>query len=168
MRVFHWGLVACFLTAYLSGDDYETLHLVAGYTAAALVTARVAGGFIGTGYARFAQFIRSPRVVLAYLNDILHGRETRFLGHNPAGGAMIVALLLTMSLICLTGWLLTDIYWGSARMEMVHEWLTNLALGLIALHVGGVVLASVRHRENLVASMLTGRKRAPEPGDDAG
>lgn len=166
VRAFHWSLVAAFATAWYSGDDYKTLHLTAGYVAAALVSARVVWGVVGTGYARFAQFVRSPRLVWRYLADIATGREVRYLGHNPAGGAMIVALLVTLSGICFTGWLLTtDAFWGTVTMEIIHETLTNIALGLIALHVTGVVLASVRHHENLVRSMVTGRKRAPE-GDD--
>jgi cytochrome b len=165
VRVFHWGLILAFFTAWWSGDDYELLHLVAGYAAAGLVTLRVVWGVVGTGYARFAQFVRGPGTVLRYLADIATGREVRYLGHNPAGGAMILALLATLTGICVTGWLLTDIYWGSAAMESVHEVLTNVALVLVGLHVGGVLLSSFRHRENLVLAMLTGHKRAPA-GDD--
>lgn len=167
VRVFHWALVVSFATAYFAGDDFETLHLVAGYTAAALVAARIVWGVVGTGYARFALFVHRPTTVLSYLRDIATGREVRYLGHNPAGGAMIVALLTTVAGICVTGWLLTDIYWGSKFFEDVHEWLTNLALLLVALHVGGVVLASLKHHENLVRAMFTGRKRAPEGNDIA-
>lgn len=167
VRVFHWGLVLAFTTAWLFiDDDYETIHRVAGYAAAALIAARIAWGIAGTGYARFAQFVRAPSTVFQYLADIASGREVRYLGHNPAGGVMAVALLATVGAICLSGWLMTtDAFWGSALMETVHELLTNVALGLIALHVGGVVLASVRHRESLIRAMITGRKRAPE-GDD--
>ena len=167
VRVFHWGLVVAFATAWLFiDDDYETIHRVAGYAAAALIAARVVWGIAGTGYARFAQFIHAPSTVFHYLADIATGREVRYLGHNPAGGAMVVALLAIVGAICLSGWLMTtDAFWGSALMEKVHETLTNVALGLIALHVGGVVLASVRHRESLIRAMITGRKRAPE-GDD--
>lgn len=166
VRVFHWSLAASVAAAWWAGDDYETLHLVAGYSAAALVALRVIWGVVGTGYARFAQFVRAPATVLSYLNDILTGREVRYLGHNPAGGAMIVALLVTISGICFTGWLLTtDMFWGTVTMEIIHETLTNIALALIALHVSGVALASVRHRENLVAAMMTGRKRPPQGTD---
>jgi cytochrome b len=167
VRVFHWGLVVAFATAWLFiDDDYETIHRVAGYAVAALIAARIAWGIAGTGYARFAQFVRAPSTVFHYLADVARGREVRYLGHNPAGGAMVVALLSIVGAICFTGWLMTtDAFWGSALMEAVHEALTNIALGLIALHVGGVVLASVRHRESLIRAMITGRKRAPE-GDD--
>jgi len=167
VRVFHWSLVVAFFTAWWAGDDYKALHLVAGYAAAALITLRIAWGLAGTGYARFAHFVRAPGTVLRYLGDIATGREVRYLGHNPAGGAMIVALLATLVGICVTGWLLTDIYWGSALLETVHEALTNVALGLIGVHVLGVLLASLRHRENLVLAMLSGRKRAPQDDDVA-
>lgn len=165
VRVFHWGLGVAFFAAWWSGDDYETVHLVAGYAAAGLIALRIAWGVVGTGYARFSQFVRSPATVLSYLKDIATGREVRYLGHNPAGGAMVVALLAVIAAICITGWLLTDLYWGSAVLERVHEVLTNLALGLIGLHVMGVLVASFRHRENLVLSMVTGRKRAAERTD---
>ncbi len=168
VRIFHWGLVTSFAVAWLSGDDWKSLHIWAGYAAAGLIGLRLVWGLIGTRYARFSQFVRSPLVVASYLRDVATGREARYLGHNPAGGVMIVALLATLSGLCLSGWLLTtDTFWGSELMEGTHEALANLALVLVALHIAGVVLASLRHHENLIRSMVTGRKPAPEPGDVA-
>jgi cytochrome b len=96
------------------------------------------------------------------------GREARYLGHNPAGGAMIVALLATLVGLCLSGWLLTtDTFWGSEPMEDIHETLANLALILVGLHIAGVVVSSIQHNENLIRSMITGRKRAADSGDVA-
>lgn len=167
VRVFHWSLVVGFTTAWLFiDDDYETVHRTAGYTVAALVAARIVWGFAGAGYARFAQFVRAPSTVLSYLADIAAARETRYIGHNPAGGIMVVALLAVVSGICLSGWLMTtDAFWGSQAMETTHETLTNIALGLVFIHVAGAILASVRHRENLIWAMFTGRKRAPDRHD---
>jgi len=166
VRVFHWGLVASFVVAWVTGDDWKALHLWAGYSAAALIAMRLIWGVIGTPHARFSRFVKSPLVVADYLKDIITGREARHLGHNPAGGAMIVALLATLIGLCLSGWLLTtDTFWGSEMMEDIHETLANLALVLVGLHLAGVLWASVRHHENLVRAMVTGRKRAPEPGD---
>jgi len=166
VRVFHWGLVASFVVAWVTGDDWKALHLWAGYAAAALIAMRLIWGVIGTPNARFSRFVKSPLVVADYLKDIVTGREARHLGHNPAGSAMIVALLATLIGLCLSGWLLTtDTFWGSEMMEDIHETLANLALVLVGLHLAGVLWASVRHHENLVRAMLTGRKRAPEPGD---
>ena len=168
VRVFHWSLVASFAVAWVSGDDWKTLHIWAGYAAAALIAMRLIWGLVGTHYARFSQFVRSPLVVASYLRDVTTGREARYLGHNPAGGAMITALLATLTGLCVSGWLLTtDAFWGSELMEGMHETLANLALVLVGLHIAGVLWASIRHHENLLRSMVTGIKRAPESGDIA-
>jgi cytochrome b len=165
VRVFHWSLVASFAVAWLSAEEWDDLHLWAGYAAAALVGFRLLWGIVGTRYARFGQFVRAPRAMLGYLRDIATGREARYLGHNPAGAAMIVALLLGLAGVSVTGWALTA---GAAHwVEEVHGALSSLLLVLVGLHIAGVVLASVRHRENLVRAMFTGRKRAAEEGDVA-
>ena len=165
VRVFHWSLVLCFAVAWASADEWQDLHEVAGYTVAALVTFRVFWGLFGPRYARFKQFVRHPRMVAEYLSDILKGREVRYLGHNPAGGMMVVALLVGLGALTLTGWLYTDLLWGEEWVEESHELLGNFLLALASLHVTGVVIASLRHRESLVKSMITGRKRAPDETD---
>lgn len=168
VRVFHWGLVATFALAWIAGDNWKLLHIWAGYAAAGLIAMRLVWGAFGSHYARFSQFTRSPLVVAGYVRDVATGREARYLGHNPAGGAMILALLAALIGLCVSGWLLTtDALWGSVLMENIHVALANLALVLVGLHIAGVTLASLRHHENLVRSMFTGNKRAPEPGDVA-
>lgn len=166
VRIFHWSLAASFAVAWISGDDWKSLHIWAGYAAAALIAMRLLWGVMGTHYARFTQFVRPPLVVADYLRDVATGREARYLGHNPAGGAMILALLVTLAGLCISGWLLTtDAFWGSEAMEGIHEMLAYLALVLVALHIAGVVSASIRHHENLVRAMITGRKRMSGPAD---
>lgn len=197
VRVFHWGLVAAFATAWLTADELQPVHEIAGYTVAGLVAFRLVWGLVGSRYARFAQFLKGPGETLAYLGDMTRGRERRYLGHNPAGAAMVVALLITLSGTAFTGWLMEDEarlamlpsipaivapawadddgdereYGGRGEVEgplkEVHETLANLMLLLAALHVGGVVLASFRHHENLARAMVTGDKRGPGPGDVA-
>ena len=160
LRVFHWSLATLFLVAYLTGDEIERVHIVAGYTIAGLVGLRIVWGFFGPAHARFSNFVRPPRDVLAYLRDVALFRAPRYLGHNPAGGAMIIALLVMLIGTSTTGYLLTtDAFWGSKWAAEVHEVFANLTVGLIVFHVVGVVLASYEHRENLVKSMITGRKR---------
>ena len=94
---------------------------------------------------------------------MLAGNEPRYIGHNPLGGWMIVCLLVCITLTGFTGWLYTtNQYFGVEWVGEWHEALANVLLGLIALHVAGVVIASKRHHENLVAAMLHGRKRAED------
>jgi cytochrome b len=170
IRVFHWSLVASFTVAFLSseGRDLRLLHYWAGYSAAALVFLRLMWGLGGTHYARFSQFVRGPQTSLGYVKDVLTGREARYLGHNPAGGAMVVLLLISLIGVSLTGHLMTtDTFWGSEQMEEAHEILANGMIGIIAIHIAGVAFESIHHRENLVKAMLTGRKREAAPGDVA-
>lgn len=174
VRVFHWTLVASFFIALLSGDDFTTLHTWAGYYILGLVLVRIVWGVVGTHYARFSEFVKSPRVAIDYMKNLLMLRAPRYVGHNPAGGLMIVALIgsllitSTMGMIVLAdeegagpmvgtldyfpGWLL-DVF------EETHEAFAYFTLGLVVIHVAGVLVESVFHRENLVRAMLTGRKR---------
>lgn len=166
VRLFHWSLVILIATTWLSADGPKIVHERAGYIIAGLIAARIVWGLIGPRYARFSDFVRGPRAVLAYLRKLLDGRERRYLGHNPAGGAMILALLLVTAGTALTGWLqTTDAFWGSSAMEEIHEALATLILVLVSLHIMGVLVESLRHRENLVLSMLTGTKRPLTPDD---
>lgn len=161
VRVFHWSLVLLFVTAYMTGNKIEWLHLGAGYAIAALILLRIGWGFVGPRHARFSDFVRPPGEVLAYLWDIARGRARRYLGHNPAGGAMVLALLTLLVATGVTGYMMTtDAFWGAQWVEDVHGTLANLTLAVVVVHVAGVLAASIQHRENLVRSMITGRKRA--------
>lgn len=160
VRVFHWSLVTLFVAAYVTGDDATRVHIALGYAIAALIALRVAWGFIGPRHARFSSFVRSPSTVLAYLRDMALLRGPRYLGHNPAGGVMIVALLAMLAGTGVTGYMMTTgQFWHVKWVEEVHETLAHLTVVLIVFHVLGVLLSSFVHRENLVKSMMTGRKR---------
>lgn len=164
VRVVHWALVGSVATAWLTHEGPSWLHDGAGYLLLALVAVRLGWGLVGPAHARLTSFVRGPTATLAYAGRWLTGREERHLGHNPLGGWMILALLASTAVSGLTGWLYTtDRFWGVEWMEELHELSAALLLVLIALHVGGVLLASVRHRENLVRAMISGRKPA-EPG----
>ena len=166
VRVFHWTLALSFAAAWATAEDWRRLHESVGYLAGGLVAVRVAWGFLGPRYARFSQFVRPPHAVLAYLKAMADGSEPRFIGHNPAGGAMIVVLLAAMGATAATGWLMTtDAFWGSAAMQALHAAAAYGVLLLVCVHLGGVALASLRHRENLPRAMVFGDKRAPRAGD---
>ena len=168
VRMFHWGLVLSFGVAWFSSHPAESIHHWAGYAAAGLILMRLLWGVVGTRYARFSQFVRSPTTIIRYLSEIVSGREARYLGHNPAGGIMILALIAAMATTAWTGWMMTtDSYFGVEWVETAHALAAHGLLVLILLHVGGVALASIRHRENLVVAMVTGRKRQAAAEDVA-
>lgn len=108
----------------------------------------------------------SPDTVIAYLRGLKDGSERRYIGHNPAGGAMIVVLLVVMAATAVSGWLLTtDAFWGSRVLQLVHSALSPRLAGAGVLHLIGVAVASLRHHENLARAMVVGVKRAAGPGD---
>lgn len=161
VRLFHWSLVSLFFFAFVTGDEWKSAHILAGYCVGLLIIARTVWGFIGTKHARFESFAYSPATVFSFLKESVLLRAKRYIGHNPAGGAMVIALILSVGTIAATGYMMTtDAYWGIEWVEETHETMVYLTIGLVILHVAGVILASVEHRENLVKSMFTGRKRA--------
>ena len=164
VRFYHWAQAALIAVCWLTSDDLKTVHQAAGLSIAALLALRIIWGLIGPGPARFTAFLHGPRAVLSYLAALRRGTEPRHLGHNPAGGVMVIALMLAVGATAFSGWLqTTDAFWGSDLMEDGHEALATLILGLVGLHLAGVALASLRHRENLVRAMLDGRKRPLDP-----
>ncbi|HEY5167508.1 MAG TPA: cytochrome b/b6 domain-containing protein, partial [Pseudolabrys sp.] len=143
VRVFHWSLATLFMVAYATGDEVERVHIAAGYAIAGLIALRVVWGFVGPRHARFTNFVRSPRAALADLRDVALLRAPRYLGHNPAGGAMIIALLVMLAGTSITGYMMTtDAFWGAKWVEEVHEAFANLTVGLIVFHVLGVLISS--------------------------
>lgn len=199
VRIFHWSLVVAFTVAYLSGEDAEdgmNLHVWAGYAVLGLILLRLVWGLIGTRHARFTDFVYRPSTVLAYMRDLFRHRARRYLGHNPLGGVMTIALLLSLLATTVSGLavyaaednagplagLVTSIdqplAQGAGRhrhatdhaneaegggddlLKEVHEFFANFTLFLVFLHIGGVLVSSLVHKENLPRAMITGRKRA--------
>ncbi len=174
VRVFHWSLVLFFTLAYFTEDDFQEIHEFSGYAVATLVGFRIIWGFIGTKHAKFTDFVKGKTETVAYLKSMLTGRPRHYVGHNPAGGAMVVALLTALLLTTLAGMSLIAID-GSGPLagtfvsqldehlvKDIHELFANFTVALIALHVTGVMLSSLLHKENLVRSMVTGKKQASD------
>ena len=160
VRVFHWSLVAIMAYEFL-GEDGDALHRTLGYVALGLVAFRIVWGFVGTKHARFSDFVKSPLVVFDYVKSIVTGHPRRYLGHNPAGGAMVIALLAMTLIVGGSGYAMrTEALWGQEWVEELHEVSANFMLFFIAAHVIGVIAASLQHKENLVRSMMTGKKDA--------
>ncbi|RDH82704.1 MAG: cytochrome B [endosymbiont of Galathealinum brachiosum] len=173
VRFFHWSLVSAFIIAFITEDDFLSIHSWAGYLILALLIIRFVWGFVGTRYARFSDFVYSIENIKQFLKDTLSLKAKRYIGHNPAGGAMVVLLMLSLLMTTTTGILVlgaeehagpvahwfseTNGFWGSA-LENLHEFFANFTLLLVFVHVAGVLVESLIHKENLVSAMLTGFK----------
>lgn len=103
LRIFHWSLVVAFIIAYLTSEEENSLHIYSGYTVLGLICFRLIWGFVGGKYARFSDFVRSPAAVIGYLKSVRAGEAPHYLGHNPLGGWMILALLTTLFVVTLSG-----------------------------------------------------------------
>lgn len=194
VRVFHWSVAIAFFTAYFSEpeDAGLTLHLWAGYVVGGLVVMRIVWGFVGSPYARFSDFAFGPFIALRYLADLARGRSKRYIGHSPAGAWMILLLLAMLGATVATGLVtlaierqagpLAPIFTvdgatsaptpesgeAESSVEEMHEVFSNIAFGLVVLHLIGVLVASLAHRENLAIAMVTGRKREEEQAPQSG
>ncbi|MDO6561858.1 cytochrome b/b6 domain-containing protein [Amphritea sp. 1_MG-2023] len=175
VRVFHWSLALFFTVAYLTEDDFETVHIYMGYAISVLIAFRLLWGFVGPQYARFGNFVTGKARVVRYLKSLLSGRAEHYIGHNPAGGLMVVALLLMLALTCFFG--MTLLAMDNAGplagtfvtalnddwVKELHEFCANTTLMLVFIHIAGVIVSSFLHRENLVKAMVSGVKKAPNP-----
>jgi cytochrome b len=185
VRVGHWLLVAAFVVAYLTEGEPRVVHTFAGYAVAIYVVARVVWGVVGSEAARFASFVVSPIAALRYFAALVRGGAPRHVGHSPAGGWMILLLLVSLAATAGAGLVLYAIHDGAGPLsgvvapavggegapedpreefwEEAHELAANVTLLLVLLHVAGVAIASRAHRENLVRAMVSGEKRSEGP-----
>jgi len=158
VRLLHWTLVICVLSNLLN-ESGETVHRFLGYTASAVVLLRFVWGFVGGQYARFADWFPTPSRLFPYLKALLRNDAPRHIGHNPAGAVMMLILLVLVVSLGATGYLMTsEAFFGEDWLEEIHGTLADLLIGSVVLHVGAALFESWKHRENLVASMVHGRK----------
>ena len=160
VRLFHWLLALSFAGAFLTAESERVrdLHVAFGYTFMALLAFRLVWGLIGTRHARFASFAYGPKAVLAYVRSLPTRTPLHFVGHNPAGSWAIFAMLALGIAIGVSGYVLYEDA-GGRWTESLHEGAANAMLALVVVHVAAVLVSSLLHRENLVAAMVTGRKR---------
>jgi cytochrome b len=173
LRLFHWLLVALLATSWISaelGGNAMQVHQWSGVSVLTLIVFRIAWGFLGSTHARFASFVRSPATALAYATALRRGEQQRFLGHNPLGGWMVLALLLSLSIQAGTGLFANDDIMiegplaarvskqTSDLMTLIHEINFNVLLALVALHVLAALFYLLVKRENLIVPMVTGNK----------
>ena len=165
-RVFHGLLALCFAGAYLTGDTerFRDLHVLLGYTLLGLIGFRLLWGIVGARYARFSAFTFDLPSLWAYLRSLLTAAPVHYIGHNPAGSWVIIIILALGVLTGATGYAL-DQEVGGEWLEEWHEGAANAMLAVVLAHIAGVIISSVRHRENLLQGMVTGYKTgAPDAG----
>lgn len=159
-RIGHWLLAAAFAVAWFSSDSEELrlYHVAAGDVVAAVLLFRIFWGMAGTRYARFSAFLFSPRQVFAYLSGLINGRSAHWVGHNPAGSYAIYLLILLGLGVTASG---LAVYYevGGEWLEDAHDMLSDAMLAVVCVHVAGVAVSSLLHRENLVRSMVVGYKQ---------
>ena len=204
IRVFHWTLLGCYTIAFISSENILKLHVIFGYSVLFLVLFRILYGFVSTKYARFSDFLYPPSQIVDYLKGLLIGRPKHYVGHNSAGGLMIVILLLSLLALTLTGLkaygikghgplveheisFITNAFADSDDKEdhdehnshdrrsnknnrtennekdefweEVHETIAYFTLFFVSIHIMGVLVSSLVHRENLIKAMITARKQ---------
>jgi len=165
LRVLHWMLVICVISNLLN-ESGETIHRWLGYTASAVVLIRLVWGFVGPHYARFSDWFPWPSRLVPYVKALARNQAPRHVGHNPAGAVMMLALMVLVLALGTSGYLMgTDMFFGEEWLENLHGALADLLIGSVVLHVGAAVFESWKHRENLIASMVHGRK-APLEGTE--
>lgn len=176
-RVFHWLLVSGFIAAWLTFDDNRFLyvHVYAGYTFLGLLLFRLVWGMVGSRYARFRSFAYDWPSVWAYLRGLLTGEAERHLGHNPAGGWAIFLILILGFIVAVAGVGTLGLEEGHGPLgrfeafglgelsKEVHEIGAWTLLVVVGVHVAGVIVESLWHRENLVWAMISGHKEG-DPG----
>jgi cytochrome b len=161
LRLVHWATALCVLVAWFTPNTHDTLHRSAGYGVLGLTLARLLLGFFGTRYSRFRNPLRVGRALPRYLASLLRGRTRRYLGLNPAGSAMSIAMLLLLAVSAVSGWMQVTLrFFGVAWVQDIHTYASYAVIGLAVVHVLGVLYMSVRQNENLVRAMITGWKRS--------
>jgi cytochrome b len=135
VRIGHWALVIAFFTAYFTEDEWMTQHVWAGYIVGGIVVFRILWGLIGSKYARFSDFIYSPSAIFAYLKSLFTQHPKHYLGHNPAGGAMVIALLLSLGATVYSGLALYAVEENAGPLASVYGFKQVLkpSLSLISL-----------------------------------
>lgn len=172
-RIFHWAMVALVIVAWLTGESDglgAQAHRYAGEAMAGLLVFRLLWGFIGGEHARFSAFLPTPSSVWSHARGMLRGKSHRTLGHNPLGALAVFALLVSVSVVVVTGLLSVGEEGSSGPLAPVfginladaHELSFRILQGLVVLHLIGVAVTSLASWDNLVAAMISGAKRRPQ------
>ncbi|HXQ48088.1 MAG TPA: cytochrome b/b6 domain-containing protein [Caulobacteraceae bacterium] len=174
-RLVHWLIMGLVAFCWWSAEtDQLALHETAGEVLVGLVVFRLIWGVVGSSTARFSDFLRGPRAVIAYVGELGRGKTGRaMIGHNPLGGWSVAAMLGLLALDLGLGLFAVDVdgdqpgpfanlisFDDGRTIAHVHHWVFNALLALIALHLVAIAFYALVRRDNLVGPMLTGAKAA--------
>ncbi|MBI5055320.1 MAG: cytochrome b/b6 domain-containing protein [Nitrospirae bacterium] len=159
-RLFHWLLAGAFLAAFgiaqfvSDKDPLFSVHALLGLVIGLMALLRIIWGFAGSRYAKFSSFIFSPGELTGYMRDAFSGKGKRYIGHNPGSGYAIFAMLVLLLGIVTTG-LLSQ---SGEIFEGLHEFFAYAMIAMVTMHILGVLWHTIRHKENITFSMVTGTK----------
>ena len=161
VRLFHWSLVTCVMLNEFILEAGETAHEWVGYAASALVAARIVWGFVGSRHARFSDFFPTPTRLIRHLRALLKGEHPEYVGHNPLGALMMLALMTLVLALGVTGWMQgTDAWFGEEWLMDLHELLADGLLIAAGLHAAAAIIMGRIERVRLVRAMITGKKQS--------
>lgn len=160
VRLFHWSLAFAFFANYFVTEEGEGWHRWIGYFAVAWICIRTVWGFVGPGAARWSDCWPTPSRLRAHVSALLSGRDMHRLGHSPLGALVMILMMTAMFALGVTGYMLEEVnaFFGEEWLEELHELIANLLMGLVGFHLLAAAIESLRLRENLPLSMITGRR----------
>lgn len=160
LRLWHWALAASVLAAWFTPTVHDSLHRIVGYAIIGLLAFRLVLGFWGSRHSRFRMVGVRLRAAPFYLWNLRRGITGHYIGLNPAGTSMLIALLMALAVSTITGALsVTVTFFGVWWIEDTHAYASDAVIVLVVLHIVGVLGMSMLQRENLIRAMITGRKR---------
>lgn len=168
-RLFHWLFAGFFLTSFVIAktvDDESILfsyHMISGLLLGGLVAWRLVWGVIGSQHARFADFSLNPMDLKDYFLGFISGSKKKWSGHNPASSWAAIVMLILAAGLAVTGYLMST--GGKETFEDIHELIANAFIVVVGLHVTGIVLHTIRHKDIIGLSMLDGKKDLPDSKD---
>lgn len=159
IRLFHWSVASAFLLDFWVLEEGDPPHEWVGYFLGVLLILRIIWGFTGPHNARFINFFPTPKRIKAHLKDLSSNNIDRSEGHNPLGGAMVIALMVILAVVAMSGWMLTwDMFWGSDLVEEIHHISANVTMYLVVIHVAAVLIMGRLTRIPLIRTMITGKR----------
>ena len=174
VRFTHWTVAAGIIANLFFTEDGSDLHVYVGYTVLGLVVVRLLWGLVGTRYARFTSFFPTPTRLKHHLSALSVRRvDEQHLGHNPLAAIMMLSLWAVIIGLGVTGYLMeTDIFshiqllGNKDVLEEIHELLANSLYLLVPLHIVAAIAMSYWQRQNLIKSMITGKKTVTDKPSD--